>query len=47
MIVFYLFVTDFTISCDGSDQPDGSSTKESESDGDNEDDEPFSKLSKV
>ena len=30
-----------------SDQPDGSSTKESESDGDSEDDEPLSKLSKV
>ena len=47
MIVFYLLSQTSPLPVDGSDQPDGSSTKKSESDGDSEDDEPLSKLSKV
>ena len=47
-IVFGQFLSQTSpLAVDDSDQPDSSSTKESESDGDSEDDEPLSKLSKV
>lgn len=48
IIVFDNFLSQTSpLAVDDSDQPDGSSTTNSESDGDSEDDEPLSKLSKV